>query len=280
MSPDEPFAPEPVRGLSPMGTSLLIGLIAFLAGAALTAAIAQYYGGGLWRAPVPAAPVQTPQPGPSPAAALSPGIDVATLAAREQALAARLEQLDLKLRDIEGGARAASSYASQAERLMIAVAVRRNVERGLALGPLELQLRQRFGETHGEAVSTIVNAAGQPVTLEDLRLALDTIGPRLRAAPGEGWWSGVQRLFGDLVVLRQSDLPSPRPADRLKRAQRMLDEGQVEGALAEVTHMPGVNNAESWVSAAKRYVAARAALREIELAAMDTPAAPRAAAGT
>ncbi|MDF7777826.1 hypothetical protein P1X14_21400, partial [Sphingomonas sp. AOB5] len=65
---------------------------------------------------------------------------------------------------------------------------------------------------------------------------------------------------------------SPRAADRLKRAQRMLAEGQVDGALAEVAHMPGAGSAENWVNNAKRYIAARTALREIELAAMEMPA--------
>ena len=83
-------------------------------------------------------------------------------------------------------------------------------------------------------------------------------------------------MIGDLVVLRQADAPSPRPADRLKRARRALDEGNVEAALAEVARLPGAADAQSWTSAAKRYIAARNALREIELAAMQTAPAPSA----
>lgn len=276
MSADEPLALEPPRGPSPLGTNLLVGVLAFAGGAVLTAGAAQLGGGGLWPrpAPAPAASPAPAQPQRPAAPGLPPGTDVATLAAREQALAGRLDQLETRLRDIDGSARAASRYATQAERLMIAFAVRRAVERGQPLGPLEPQLRRRFGESHGESVATVVQAAGQPVTLEDLRLALDTIAPRLGVAPNEAWWPSVRRLLGDLVVLRQADSPSPRPADRIKRARRMLAEGQVEAALAEVTHMPGVANAASWVTAARRFIAARAALREIEVGAMETPAAP------
>ena len=145
-----------------------------------------------------------------------------------ETLASRLDALDTRLSDIDGSARAASSHATQAERLMIAFAARRTVERGLPLGPLEGQLRKRFGETHGEAVSTLIAAAGQPVTLEDLRLALDTIAPRLMGSGNEGMWGRGKRLISDLVVLRQADSPSPRPADRLP----VQIDGQRSGELA------------------------------------------------
>lgn len=273
MTSDEPIGLEPARAASPLAIPLLVGLIAFLAGIALTLAIVFMGGGGTTAKLVAPSPAPTPaQPRPA-LVQVPPGTDIATLYAREQALAARLDQLDQRLRDVDNGARTAAGHATQAERLLIAVAVRRAVERGQPLGPLELQLRQRFGESHADAVGTIVQAAGQPLTLEDLRLALDALGPRLLVAPGETWWGGARRLIGDLVVLRRQDSPSPRGTDRLKRAQRMLDEGQVEAALAEVIHLPGAGSGESWVTAARRYIGARAALREIELAAMETPPA-------
>ena len=274
MSPDEPLALEPARGLSPLATNLLIGAVAFAGGIAGTAGMLQWSGKGRWAA-APPAPAQTVQPQTvTPQTALPPGTDLSTLAAREMEMASRLDALDARLKDIDGSARAASSHATQAERLMIAFAARRNVERGLPLGPLEGQLRKRFGETHGEAVSTLISAAGQPVTLEDLRLALDTIAPRLMSSANDGMWSRGKRLISDLVVLRQAGSRSPRPADRLRRARRALDEGNVEAALAEVAGMPGAADAQGWTSAAKRYIAARNALREIELAAMDTSPVP------
>jgi len=271
MSPDEPLALEPARGLSPLATNLVIAAVAFAGGIAGTAGM--FYWNG--KAPPPPVPVHAVQPqAAAPAPGLPVGTDLASLAAREAAMASRLDALDARLRDVDDSARAASSFATQAERLMIAFAARRAVERGLPLGPLEAQLRKRFGETHGEAVSILIAAAGQPVTLEDLRVALDQLAPRLMASANEGFWARGRRLIGDLVVLRQSDSPSPRPADRLKRARRSLDEGNVEAALAEVARMPGAADAQSWTSAAKRYIAARNALREIELAAVETSPAP------
>lgn len=271
MSPDEPLALEPARKLSPMRTYLLISAVAFLGGIAATTLVVS--GRGPWVA-APPPPIENAQPvlAPAPQPVLPPGTDLASLAAREGALAARLDALDARLRDVDGSARDASGFATQAERLLIVAAVRRVIERGLPLGPLESQLRRRFGETHGDDVATIIQSAGQPVTLEDLRLALETLTPRLIHAPNEGMWSRAGRMIGDLVVLRQAEAPSPRPVDRLKRARRALDLGQVEAALAEVARMPGADDAQSWTSAAKRYIAARNALREIELGAMETSA--------
>ena len=277
---DEPLAPDPARGPETR-PPYLIGGLAFVGGIAVTAAAFQLGGGGSTPRPVPSlVPVETVQTEPNRPAALPAGTDVATLGAREQELAGRLDQLELRLRDITGSARNASSYASRAEQLLIAANVRRVIERGQPLGPLEGQLRQRFGESHGEAVSMILRASAEPVTLGDLRLALETIAPRLASGADDSMWMSVRRLLSDLVVLREADSPSPRTSDRLRRARLALDHGDVETALAEVVHMPGVASAESWAAAARRFIAARQGLLEIERAALEAPPATPPAAAT
>jgi predicted Zn-dependent peptidase len=277
---DEPLAPEPPRR-NPFRSPSLIGAIAFVGGMAVTLGAVQLGGGFSPRTPAPpAAAVKiTPAPAPSAIPALPPGTDIATLAAREQALAGRLDQLDLRIRDVDGSARAASSYATQAERLMIAFAVRRAVERGEPLGTLENQLRARFAEGQGDSVAAIVQAAAQPVTIEDLRFELEKVALQLNNGPNDSLWARARRMLGDLVVLRSEDSPSPRASDRLNRARSALDRSDVEAALAEVAHMPGAANAQSWTGAARRYVAARRALTEIERAAMETSPAVPAPAG-
>lgn len=265
---DEPLAPQ-----SPLRNRILIGGLGFLGGVALTAGLIQLTG------MPPFHPEPTPQASPPPRAltvpALPPGTDMATLNAREAELAGRLDQLEQRINESAGSARNAASYATQAERLMIAFSVRRAIERGQPMGSLENQLRARFGEEHGEAVSAIVAAAAQPVTLEDLRLALDTIAPRLASGPNDSLWARFRGFIGDMVVVRQAEVPSPRTSDRLRRARRALDQGDVEASLAEVAHLPGAANAESWIGAARRFLAARNGLNEIERAAIETaPAQP------
>ncbi|MEP9358889.1 hypothetical protein [Sphingomonas sp. KR3-1] len=255
----------------------LIGTIAFAAGIGVTIGAVGLAGGLSPR-------VDPPAPLPSPLATqvavpqLPPGTDLATLSARETMLAGKLDQIELRLRDSDASSRNAASYATRAERMMIVFAVRRAIERGQPLGPLDAQLRARFGERNGDAVAAILRAAAQPVTLEDLRAALDTLGPQLANDPKDSLWNRVRRMLGNLVVLREAGTPSPLPAERLRRARRALDRGDVEAALAEVAHMPGVAVAESWTGAARRYVAARVALTEIERAAMDLPATAAAPA--
>ncbi|MDB5694097.1 MAG: hypothetical protein JWO81_3160, partial [Alphaproteobacteria bacterium] len=66
-------------------------------------------------------------------------------------------------------------------------------------------------------------------------------------------------------------------SDRLRRAERALDAGQVEVALLEVLRLPGRDNAQDWIALARRYVAARQALDTIETAALlEPPHAPQA----
>lgn len=249
----------------------LIGGAAFIGGVALTIGALALFNG---LAPQPVAAPVAAQTAAAPAApaALPPGTDLVTLAAREQALAGKLDQIELRIRDSDGSARNASLYATRAERMMIAAAARRALDRRESLGAIEGQLRGRFGESNPEAVAAIVNAAREPVTLEDLRLALDTVAPRL-VGGGGGIWSGAQRLLGDLIVLRRADEPSTRAVDRLRRARHLLERGDVERALGEVAYMPGVGEAEQWVVAARRYVAGRRGLSAIEAASLQVPAA-------
>nr|WP_315379396.1 hypothetical protein [uncultured Sphingomonas sp.] len=275
---DEPLAPEPVRTLSPRRNRMIPVGLGFLAGVALTAGAIELAGPHLktttdtTKPAASASPAVEPLKVPPPV--LAPATDVATLDARESQLAARLDALELELRQADESARNAAQYSTQAERLMVAAAVRRAIERGQPLGSLEQQLRARFGERHPQAVAAIATAAGDPLTIEDLRIALDTIAPRLGAGPDDSLWTRFRSFVGDLFVLHQAGMPSPRPAERLRRARSALVAGNVETAIAEVAHMPGASVAEGWTSAASRYVNARKALDEIEKAAAATPPKP------
>ncbi|MGN7997781.1 hypothetical protein [Sphingomonas sp. 22176] len=276
---DEPLAPEPVRTLSPRRNRMIPVGVGFLAGVALTAGAIELAGPHLTTtaadtAKPTAAASPAIQPLKVPPPVLAPATDVATLDARESQLAARLDALEVELRQADESARNAAQYSTQAERLMIAAAVRRAVERGQPLGSLEQQLRARFGERHPQAVGAIVAAASDPLTIEDLRIALDTIAPRLGTGPDDSLWVRIRSFVGDLFVLHQVGMPSPRPAERLRRARSALAAGNVETAIAEVAHMPGASVAEGWTSAAARYVNARKALDEIEKAAAATPPKP------
>lgn len=284
-APLEPRPPKPAAVGSSAPASgwrnvAILGAIAFVAGLGAMALLLHFYAS--WFAPKPVATVtvplattasggkQTPVVIVPGGGTTAPAIDLAALTVRENDLATRLADLEARTANVGVEARVASGFATRAEGLMIAFAARRQIDRGQPLGFLEAQLRERFGANQGAAVGTIIQAAGDPVTIEDLRAGLDVIAPELATGvTKDGWIGSFRRELGNLIVLHRADTPSPLPADRLTRARRMLQNGQVEAALAEVARMPGAAQGGRWINAARRYIGARQALDTIETAAIQ-----------
>ena len=206
--------------------------------------------------------------GPDGEPTATPTIDTAILATREATLAAQLTALEARTAAITTEAAAAGGQATRAEGLMVAFAARRALDRGVGLGYLEEQLRLRFGQAQPRATTLLIQASHQPVTLEDLRQGLDTIAPEITTSTGDDWLDTIQHQIDSLIVLRKAGTPSPMPTDRLARARRLLEAGQVEAARAEVARLPGAAQAGNWMSAARRYVVARQALDVIENTAL------------
>jgi hypothetical protein len=282
-----PYTPPPVsaaatrRGMGwRMGIAL--GLIAFLIGVGVAALLITRFGKGLnsgadgKQVATMTLPVSNGQPPvvilPGKAGAPGPAIDIAALSSREAELASKLDALEAREASIDRDAQQAAAYATRSEGLMVAFAARRALDRGLNLGFIEQQLRTRFGTTQAAAVATIVQAAHNPVTLEDLRAGLDGVAPELvTGVASSGWLQSLARELRNLVVLRKASAPSPLPVDRVARAQRLLEAGQVEAALAEVSRTPGASQATRWSEAARRYINTRHALNTIESAAILSP---------
>ena len=266
------FPPADTRSRPRFGLLGLALVLTFLAGLAVAA-----YGGRhlAWFQPrsVPVAVAQpaTPVRAAQPAAAPVPPVDLTTLSAREAALSAQLASLEARLPVISADVAAAGAQAGRAEALLVAAAARRAFDRGVPLGRLEDQLRVRCGGTNAGVVAQVIQAARQPVTLEDLRLGFDAIAPELQTGAGAGFFPALRRELSNLVVLRRSGSPSPLPAERAARVRRLLDSGQVEAALAEAQTLPGAERAENWMVAARRYVRARRALDRLEDAAITVP---------
>lgn len=201
----------------------------------------------------------------------------------ERALAVRVADLEDRLSRINVQAQAASGNAARAEGLLIAFAARRALDRGSPLGYIDAQLRLRFGDAQPKAVTTIVNASRQPVTLEELEAGLDDIGPSLTSGSGgAGFWAEFQRELSDLFVIRRQGTPSPAPQQRLLRAKRYVETGNVEAAIAEIEKLAGIEKDEDalgWMEKARRYNEARRALDVIETAAILEPQQLRTAEG-
>jgi outer membrane murein-binding lipoprotein Lpp len=261
----------------------LVALVAFVAGLAAMAVAFHYR--DRWMAVPPSATVAT-QPSLSGTATgamvtattplAAPGTSLDALATREGVLAAKLEQLEARTAATASDAQTASGNAGRAEALLITFAARRALDRGQPLGYIEEQLRARFGAAHGSDVGAVLQTARDPVTLEDLRASLDGVAPLLvTGAASDGWTASFRREIGNLITIHRAAAPSTLPADRMTRARRLLEAGQVEAALAEVARMPGAASAAAWIGAARRYVGARQALDRLEAVAIGGPAAAR-----
>ena len=184
----------------------------------------------------------------------------------------RVAELEQRIGEIDTQSRVAVGNADRAEGLLVAFAARRALDRGVALGFLEALLRQRFAATQPQAVGMIITSAREPVTLQELQDGLQQAGPQLiGAGPDQSWWNALKAELGGLITVRREGTPSTEPAERLRRATRRLEAGQVDVALAEILRLPGREHAREWIIDARRYVAARRALDAIETAALLEP---------
>ncbi|MFC3173622.1 hypothetical protein ACFOD9_05095 [Novosphingobium bradum] len=264
------------------GTILLGLIVAFLLGAAGFAYAAWE---GLIPLPNPAtanradpvplaAPVPAARPA-APAAGAAPG----PLASQQDQLEARVAALSARLDALTVQAQAASGNAGRAEALLVAFAARRALDRGAPLNALEDQLRLRFGDTQPHAVTTVIEAARQPVTLDQLVAGLDSLAPGLTQAPAQdGTWTRIRKELAGLFVIRREATASPAPQTVLGHARILLEAGRTEEAIAEVERLPGAAGAADWFTAARRYDDARRALDILEAAALIGNPAARAGA--
>lgn len=276
MSTDyDTLSSSPARRRGP----LVIAILAFVAGLLLALwLLSRWDTARTWFAEAPAAPAvsTTPQAPVPPTAQLPPdestvAVDPSTAAQLGQ----RVGEIEARIDRVAERANAAGDNAARAEGLLIAFAARRAVDRGLGLGYIEGQLRERFGASQPQAVATIIAASREPVTLEELQLGLEDLSPGLTSGAGDGgWWPAIRGELASLVVVRKVGTPSPVPAERLRLARRLLEGGQVEKALVEVARLPGRDRAHNWMAAARRYIQTRRALDVIETAAILTPRAP------
>jgi len=280
MASPYPIDDAPVRPARPLRTALIVALLAFIIGAILMGwALLRWTPAREWLATEgagntaaavpqvvaalpPAAPLET-NPIPAPAImapSASPEVDV-----RVSELEARIARADLR-------AAAAAGNAGRAEGMLIAFAARRAIDRGTGLGYIEGQLRERFAASQPRAVAQVIAAAQRPVTVAMLRQQLDAMAPQLAAgSKDEDWWTATQRTLGSLIVVRRESGGSPAPDQRIARARLMVDGGQVDGALAEISRLPGAEAAGAWATEARRWIEAHQALDILEAAAIMAP---------
>lgn len=189
------------------------------------------------------------------------------------AISARLSMLEERLARISVTAESASGNAAKAEAILVAFAARRALDRGLPLGPMEAQLRVRFGETQPKAVESILSASARPITQEELLQRLEALRPVALTDSSAGWLTRLGAGLTNLIVIRPDSTPSPAPLRRFERAQRAVEGDRIDEAINEVDALPGAGDilVKQWLTDARRYNDARRALDLIETAAIIEP---------
>ena len=280
LDPEPLDAARPKRPLLPL---VALPLVAFLLGLVAMGWLLSRWDGGaklLGVAPEPppavAQPLQTVAVEPEPAQPESEaGDEEPERLVIDPEITRRVNRLEERLGALDTQSREAVGNADRAEGLLVAFAARRALDRGVPLGYIEGLLAQRFGERHKQSVATIITASRDPVTLRALQEGLQEIGPQLIGGGTEqSWWTGLKNELGGLITIRKAGTQSTVPAERLRRATRRLEAGEVDVALVEVHRLPGNAKAADWLAKARRYVMARRALDAIETAALLEPRNP------
>lgn len=160
----------------------------------------------------------------------------------------------------------------RAEGLLLAFAARRAIDRGLALGYLEAELQNYFGESQPRAVGQVISAARNPATLAMLKTELDRVAPALAEKPvDENFFESARRELAGLFVVRKAGTPSALAKDRITLAQDLVSIGRIDQALAEVSRLESRDKAATWMAMARRNIEASAALDILEAAALVAP---------
>lgn len=214
--------------------------------------------------------------GPSPLAAstTTPNLTPPVVAppALTGGIEQRMAQIEQRLNTLDLRAQAATGNAARAEGLLIALASRRAVERGMPLGSLEDQLRLRFGDAQPKAVQLVIADARRPITLDQLDTSLQALADRIAAAAdGENGWDRFTRQVSSMFVIRRTESTTVRPELRLDQARLLLRSGQAGAAADLVSALPGNAAATAWIANARRYAGLQHALDQLEAAAILEP---------
>lgn len=164
--------------------------------------------------------------------------------------------------------------AERAQGLLTLVLVRRAVDGGRTLGPLETVMRQSFEARYPQAVQSVAALGAAPVTPASLRRDFAALRPSVDGKPASGarlsWWDTLTGAITSAVSSPEGD-PAPTATDAAAAA---LARGDVAAAAAQVRRlpMPRSQAVTNWLSAANRYLLGSQALATLETAAVLAPA--------
>ncbi len=206
---------------------------------------------------------------PSPDIPPGLGNRLSALESREDAspsgeLRARVEALSAEI-----GRTSASIEAGDAQLkdLFLLAVLRRMVEAGRPIGPIEKLVVDRFSVEDASAVEAILAWSAAPQTEETLAARLIAIDAKTVAAKETGWWARFRKTLSGLVTVRDESA-SPSSEQALVAAQQAMVTRDIDLAVSELQRAP-INRAErQWIADAALLRGAQDALFRLENAVL------------
>ncbi len=165
----------------------------------------------------------------------------------------------------------AIAAADRAQGMLTLVLVRRAVDAGRPLGPLDPVLRRSFEARYPQAVQQVAALGASPANLASLRRDFNAMRAAIGGRPAEGaalsWWGTLTATIADAVSRPASDTP-------VEQAGAALARGDVGGAANLLRRLPTPRPAalSNWLDTASRWQAGNAALATLETATVLAPA--------
>ncbi len=209
--------------------------------------------------------------------------------------AARIDQLTRDIAALRGSVEAngtriaaineaTAEAADRAQGVLVVQLVRRAIDSGRPIGPLDAALRQSFEARYPAAVQAVTALGAAPVTPQALRRDLDALrfpvaaGKAGTARGGKTWFDSLSDAVSGIFAAEPASTggaPVVAPADSASTA---LARGDLAAAAAQVRRMPASPQATAWATAADRLRAGTEALAMLETAtALMPPSSPRLA---
>ena len=193
--------------------------------------------------------------------------EIAALSATQEADRARTEAANAN----------AVAAAERAQAMLTLVLVRRAVDAGQPLGPLDAALRRAFEVSQPDAVKAVAALGTAPVSLASLRRDFNMMRPIIGARPTanqrQNWWE-------TLTMTISAAVSSPAPGSPLaapEAANAALARGNYMAAANQLRRLPAPRPQAlaNWLAAADRLRAGNQALTMLETTTLlAQPVAP------
>jgi hypothetical protein len=201
------------------------------------------------------------------------------------ALSAKVETNGTRIASL---AEATTVAADRAQAVLVVQLVRRAVDAGRPIGPLDAPLRQSFEARYPAAVQAVSALGATPVTLASLRRDLETVRARVNGGPasagtagGKGWFEIFADTIGGAFASAPAQ-PTAATVDPLAAAAQALARNDAGAAAVQLRRLPDRTRgfAAAWLAAADRFRAGTEGLATLETAtALLPPTLPSKPAG-